>query len=46
MSVKITMKIDEDAHKALQIAKALLGAKSFSEAIKQLAEPVVSVRGR
>jgi predicted CopG family antitoxin len=37
MKEKITMKITEDSHKKLQLAKAHMGSKTFSDVIEELA---------
>ena len=36
MTDKVTMKIDEKAHKNLQLAKAHMGKKTFSDVINEL----------
>lgn len=41
MAEKITMKIDETVHRKLQVAKGLLGVKTFGEAIQVLAEEYI-----
>ena len=42
--MKVTMKISEDAHRKLQVAKALLGSKTLGDAIKQLSEEAIELR--
>jgi hypothetical protein len=44
--MKVTMKIEESAHKDLQMAKALLGVKTLSEAIKVLSQNYIELHMR
>ena len=44
--MKVTMKIEESAHRKLQMAKALLGTKTLSDTIKQLAEEAIELNLR
>jgi hypothetical protein len=41
--MKVTMKIEEGAHRKLQMAKGMMGTKTLSETIKVLAEQQIEI---
>jgi hypothetical protein len=43
MAEKVTMKIDVDVHRKLQIVKGMTGAKTLSEALKTLTEDYIEI---